>query len=217
MARPESRRTVSAALKRAGFVVFPDLLSTEEFRRLGAAYDKAVGRGNAPDLRTARNGSQVRLANLVRYDSVFKELLALEPVLEACALVIGEGFKLSGLRARTVLPGGTAEALHVDVAVDSPDWPLVGFIVMVDDFRPENGATRFVPGSHRWAKDWRGITTNERPSDAPRVTACGAAGSVIVFNGSTWHGHGANITSEGRRSIQGTYIAPNGTCAEAPV
>ena len=26
------------------------------------------------------------------------------------------------------------------------DWPLVGFILMVDEFRPDNGATRFVPG-----------------------------------------------------------------------
>jgi hypothetical protein len=217
MARPESRSTVSASLKHAGFVVLPDLFSAEESRRLATAYDNAISKASAPDLRTSRNSSQVRLANLVRYDSAFKELRALEPVLEACELVIGEGFKLSGLRARTVLPGGAAEALHVDVAVDSPDWPLVGFIVMVDDFRPENGATRFVPGSHRWAKDWRGITTNDRPSDAPQVTACGTAGSVIVFDGSTWHGHGANVTSKARRSIQGTYIPPHGTCAEAHV
>lgn len=34
---------------------------------------------------------------------------------------------------------------------DSADWPLVGFILMIDEFRPDNGATRFVPGSHRWA------------------------------------------------------------------
>jgi hypothetical protein len=216
MARSESRGTVSSSLKHAGFAVFPNLFSAEESRRLATAYDNAISRGSAPDLRTSRNGSQVRLANLLKYDVVFKELRALEPVLEACELVIGEGFKLSGLRARTVLPGGAAEALHVDVAVDSPDWPLVGFIVMVDDFRPENGATRFVPGSHQWAKDWRGSTTNDRPSDTPQVAACGAAGSVIVFDGSTWHGHGANATSNARRSIQGTYIPPNGTCAEAP-
>ena len=36
--------------------------------------------------------------------------------------------------------------------------------------------------------------------------ACGPAGSVIVYNGSVWHGHSANQTSEPRRSIQGAYI-----------
>ncbi len=29
---------------------------------------------------------------------------------------------------------------------------------------------------------------------------------MIVFNGSIWHGHGPNMTSRPRRSIQGAYI-----------
>lgn len=76
----------------------------------------------------------------------------------------------------------------MDVAVNSADWPLVGFIVMVDDFRNGNGATRFVPGSHKWAHDWKDATTNHRPAHDQQVAACGTAGSVIVFDGSTWHG-----------------------------
>jgi hypothetical protein len=28
---------------------------------------------------------------------------------------------------------------------DSVDWPLVGFILMIDEFRADNGATRFAP------------------------------------------------------------------------
>ena len=39
-----------------------------------------------------------------------------------------------------------------------------------------------------------------------QVSACGPAGSVVIFNGSVWHGHGANQTSEPRRSIQGAFI-----------
>ena len=45
--------------------------------------------------------------------------------------------------------GRGPQALHVDVGRHAAEWPLVGFILMVDDFRPDNGATRFVPGSHR--------------------------------------------------------------------
>ncbi len=44
------------------------------------------------------------------------------------------------------------------------------------------------------------------PSACSPVPACGPAGSTIVFNGSTWHGHGANETEVPRRSIQGAYI-----------
>jgi ectoine hydroxylase-related dioxygenase (phytanoyl-CoA dioxygenase family) len=38
------------------------------------------------------------------------------------------------------------------------------------------------------------------------VLACGPAGSVIVFNGSVWHGHGANRSARCRRSVQGAFI-----------
>jgi ectoine hydroxylase-related dioxygenase (phytanoyl-CoA dioxygenase family) len=38
------------------------------------------------------------------------------------------------------------------------------------------------------------------------VSACGPAGSVVIYNGSVWHGHGVNQAKEPRRSIQGAYI-----------
>ena len=36
--------------------------------------------------------------------------------------------------------------------------------------------------------------------------ACGPAGSMILFNGSIWHGQAAHGAAEPRRSIQGAYI-----------
>lgn len=47
---------------------------------------------------------------------------------------------------------GDIREWHVDVARNSADWPLVSFIVMIDEFRADNGATRFVPGSHFWPR-----------------------------------------------------------------
>jgi ectoine hydroxylase-related dioxygenase (phytanoyl-CoA dioxygenase family) len=83
---------------------------------------------------------------------------------------------------------------------------MVGFIIMVDEFRSDNGATRFVPGSH--------LATNV-PGDAMKdataeydgeVMACGLAGSIIIDNGSVWHGWTANRSTKARRSIQGAFI-----------
>ncbi|HSU83168.1 MAG TPA: phytanoyl-CoA dioxygenase family protein, partial [Thermoanaerobaculia bacterium] len=71
---------------------------------------------------------------------------------------------------------------------------------MVDEFRPENGATRFVPGSH-WLEKEPGDDAREG-----QVLACGPAGSIILFNGSVWHGHAANRSTGRRRSIQGAFI-----------
>ena len=74
---------------------------------------------------------------------------------------------------------------------------MVGFIFMVDDFRDDNGATAFVPGSHR---------RSDVRSREDCVLACGLAGSVVVYNGSVWHGHAANVSAAPRRSIQGAYV-----------
>jgi ectoine hydroxylase-related dioxygenase (phytanoyl-CoA dioxygenase family) len=72
---------------------------------------------------------------------------------------------------------------------------------MIDEFRAENGATCYLPGSHHWSKAVAEDVARHRP-----VAACGAAGSMIVYNGSVWHGHGGNGTLSARRSIQGAFI-----------
>jgi ectoine hydroxylase-related dioxygenase (phytanoyl-CoA dioxygenase family) len=83
---------------------------------------------------------------------------------------------------------------------------MVGFIFMVDPFRPENGATRFVPGSHRRPVVPGGAGPDLKAGDEDEVPAYGPAGSVIAYNGSVWHGHGANRSAGPRRSIQGAYL-----------
>ena len=56
------------------------------------------------------------------------------------------------MHARAVRPGVAAQALHVDFARDAAGWPMVGFILMVDGFRADNGATQFLSGSHHWTE-----------------------------------------------------------------
>ena len=109
------------------------------------------------------------------------------------------------MHARTVRPHTPAQALHVDFARVADGWPMVGFIFMVDGFRPENGATRFLPGSHEWSDGLADLAGQTAEADGT-IAACGPAGSMILFNGSVWHGHGPNASSEPRRSIQGAYI-----------
>ena len=99
-----------------------------------------------------------------------------------------------------------AQDLHVDVERDSKDLPMAGFILMIDDFRAENGATRFIPGSHRWPEVPRDRMRDCKADYDTQTLACGPAGSMIVFNGSIWHGHCANTTDQPRRSIQGYFV-----------
>jgi ectoine hydroxylase-related dioxygenase (phytanoyl-CoA dioxygenase family) len=188
---------VDLELRKTGFAVVPDVLSGDRLTQLARAYDLAVARAVPPDLRVGTDTTRVHgLANL---GEEFGRLSVHPLVLAACRSVIGQAFWLSNLLARTVRPRSGAQALHVDVKAGSDGWPMVGFILMVDAFTSDNGATRFVPGSHEWS-------AAPVADGVSQVVARGAAGSLILYNGSVWHGHSANRTERPRRSVQGAYL-----------
>ena len=114
------------------------------------------------------------------------------------------------MHARTLRPHSPVSDLHVDVRRNSTDWPLVGFILMIDEFRPDNGATRFVPGSHQWPSTPKDVMRDPSAEHDGQLLACGTAGSLVVFNGSVWHGHTANTSGSPRRSLQGAFIPRDG-------
>jgi hypothetical protein len=186
-------------LETSGFVVVPGPYAQGELSSVAEAYDAAFASAAPEDVRVGSTTN--RVSDLVNRGPEFDRLYIFPPLLEACYRTIRQPFKLSNMLGRTLRPGARGPSLHVDFAADEKGWPMVGFIFMVDEFRAENGATRFAPGSHR-----RPLEDGEPlidPCDA--VAACGPAGSVIVYNGSVWHEHGANTTSAPRRSIQGAF------------
>lgn len=194
-------------LLEAGFVVLPGLIAQERVTQLAKAYDVAVANASPADLRIG--STTTRVHDFVNRGPEFDELYVCPPVLEACRRVMGTPFKLSSFLARTVRPRTGPQPLHVDLLAEGEEWPLVGFIVMVDDFTAGNGATRFVPGSHRW----HAAPDHAAELRADAVLACGPAGSVIVYSGSVWHDHSANRTGEPRRSLQGAYVGRDAASA----
>jgi hypothetical protein len=184
-----------------GFVVLPGPVIPGGWARLSKAYDRAMATADPADVSIR---SSTRVHDFVNRGPEFDGLYIYRPLLAACCRVIGRPFKLSTMLARTLEPGTLSQPPHVDVQRDADGWPLVGFIVMVDEFDAANGATRFVPGSHLWPRVPNELTNATGADDG--VLACGPAGSVIIFNGSVWHGHAANRSTKRRRSIQGAFI-----------
>lgn len=178
-----------------GFVVIPGPVSAAKLAQLAHSYDEAVSGAAADDIKVG--STTTRVSDFVNRRAEFDDLYLYPPILQACRLIIDQPFKLSTMHARTLRPRRPAQRLHVDFPGDAQGWPMVGFILMIDEFTLENGATCFIPGS-------QGMEAPP-PALSPAL-ACGPAGSAIVFNGSIWHGHGANETVSSRRSIQGAYI-----------
>ena len=200
-------RDALSDLAEHGFIILPGPLALNEMDAFTAAYTAAMSSASHADTRVG--STSTRVDDFVNRGVEFDGLYVFPPLLDACCRIIGGPFKLSTLLARSLRPHSVAQEWHVDVARDSADWPLVGFILMIDAFRVDNGATRFVPGSHRWL----GAPEDDRADRPDQVLACGPAGSLLIFNGSTWHGHTANRSDAPRRSLQGAFIPHDGRAA----
>ena len=99
-------------------------------------------------------------------------------------------------RAIQIQPGVPVQGLHRDDTAHLRTHPgpesRVQVMIAASEFTARNGATRVIPGSHRW-DDERG------PREDEAVPAEMRAGSALLWLGSTYHGAGAN-NSEGPRT-----------------
>jgi hypothetical protein len=190
----------ASRLDQDGFVVIPDVVSCERMGNLTSEYDAAEMSATAPDKRVG--STSTRVSDYVNRGAAFDSIYLLPPLLDACCRVIGRPFKLSSFQSRTVHSHAIDQGLHVDVQRDTGDWPLLGFILMIDAFGPDNGATRLVPRSHQWTQD---VVDRDEA-----ILACGSPGSILIYSGSIWHGHSANTTAFPRRSLQGAFIPREG-------
>jgi hypothetical protein len=130
-------------LDERGFVVLPEAVPAGKIDRLTDAYDAAAASALEEDVKIG--STTTRVNDFVNRGAEFDPLYVFPPLLAAGCRVIGRPFKLSSLHARTLRPHMPAQELHVDVRRDSPDWPLVGFILMADAFRPDNGPPASCP------------------------------------------------------------------------
>ena len=111
-------------------------------------------------------------------------------------------------------PGSDEQWLHRDELVWSdvpqphPELQLASVIAFVD-FTRENGATRVVPGSHRWPSTAgaprRSSCTGAPPEPEQIAYAEMPAGSAVIYSGGTIHAGGSNSTDVQRRGAHLSY------------
>ncbi len=148
-----------------------------------------------------------RVARLLVRSSGCAELATHPLVLEAAkSLLAGQCYhpQLAMTQAVRVHPGQSAQELHRDDNVFPflhPRPPTVLFSMWaLSEFTERNGATRLIPCSHTWGDD---VSPLERGTIAAQM----APGSVLLWEGATFHAAGANTSHDARTGALIGYSA----------
>lgn len=197
-------------LDREGFLMLPHILTTEEARQYAARLDELLAlEGENAGKEVHQEAGTDRLADLINKDPLFHRVLMQPSVLAAVAHVIGDEFKFSSLNSRATQPGHGQQQLHLDL--DAIENLIPGkyygcnSIWVLDDFTEENGATRVVPGSHRWGKSPQEELTDPTAPHPCEIKLTAPAGTVLILNAHTWHGGTRNNTHRPRRAMHGYF------------
>lgn len=182
-------------LHRDGYLLLRGAIPADWLEPLRAAFD----RGETADWPVPR-GRDWR-HSLLDLDPAVQALCRLPPLLAAAGSLIGERFFLTQVEGREPRPGGGYQTLHRDLSAQRPG-DTVNAIAFFDDYGPQNGATRVVPGSHRPARA-------DLPADieAQAVQLSGQAGDILVFDVDLVHAGSLNPGEGRRRSVLVTYAA----------
>jgi ectoine hydroxylase-related dioxygenase (phytanoyl-CoA dioxygenase family) len=196
-------------LDERGYVLLENFMGArlldELRRRIGELYVEEGERAGA-EFRTEEHAH--RLANLVDKGEVFRRAIALPGLLVYVQHVLGPEIKLSSLNARSADPGSeVGQPLHVDMAAipDEKGYWVCNTVWMLDDFTPENGATRMVPGSHKSGKRPQDVLDDPMAPHEDEVLLLGKAGSVAVMNAHMWHAGSANRSTSPRLAMHAFY------------
>jgi len=196
-------------LDQQGYVVLQNLMDSDFLHAAQERVDELYEQeGDASGSEFKQEPHSKRLANVVNKGEIFLRVINTPEVLDCMSHVLGTRFKLSSLNVRSADPNSDwVQPLHIDGGglPDERGYYVCNSIWLLDDFTSDNGATRLIPGSHRW---------NQKPSDvladltAPHpqeILVTERAGTVVVMNSHLWHGGTANRTGKPRRAMHAYY------------
>ncbi len=131
-------------LHQDGYALLRQAIPSEWLADLRAVFDAGV---RPSDQWPVPRGMDWRYS-MLDDDSKIQAVCRLPQLLAVAGELIGERFFLSQVEGREPLAGNGHQQLHRDLSAQRPGDIAIA-LAFFDDYGPENGATRIVPGSHR--------------------------------------------------------------------
>ncbi len=154
----------------------------------------------------------IRFSSLGQISSAFFEMLdndLYRTIADAVLLPHCGSYWLNTGQVMFIGPGESAQVLHRDVdnwwEFVRGTWPetpevTVSAMIGLDHVTEELGATRVVPGSHKWRE-------LDEELDVASVPAELGPGDALVYSGNVLHGGGANGTERWRHAMHLSFVA----------
>lgn len=211
-------------VKEDGGVVIEGFLPPDRVQRLNADIEPYLenfapgARIDHPAVASFHGPKTKRLTNLVPRSKTWREEVCNDDVAHGLAEELfrqeSGDYWQGTAQVIDIGPGSPAQTLHHDfgsfpvywhMGPDSPE-AMMNILIALTDTTEENGATRVIPGSHKW-----NIFDMGDPSLT--VPATLKAGDCLLITGKVVHGGGANNSDKSRRVISWNFI-PSFLCPE---
>lgn len=195
-----------------GFLVIEDVLTENEcenyksmlerdYKKFSPYYvdslktDHGLNNKNSEKVVYNMHNKDIGYFDLFDHESVFP---IVKNILQEGSYQNSEAVNLLNISARCPEAYAEPQQLHLDSNLPGKDsYPIIVVaLFMLDDFTNESGPTRVVPRSHKFDHYAENGKTYESEI---RVTA--KKGSVLIFNGSLWHGSSKKLNDSSRWAI----------------
>lgn len=185
----------TAALDRDGYVLLRELIAPERLDGLRRRFEMAVLDSDQWPYPRERD---IRYAKLDG-DPEFLAICVAPRVLAGVHHLFQRRFFLASYEGREPRHGGGQQKLHRDCLEPFGLTHNVSLLAFLDDFGPENGATRLIPGSH--AHD-EAVPL----SDPGEIIAEGKGGDGLLFHSRLIHSGRRNDNGAPRRTLIAAYL-----------
>lgn len=192
----------------SGVIIIENVISKRkcnDIKQILETTQKKFGKlyyGRKKVLKHSGHSGAKTVTNLHNKNSKFLEFLDKKIIFDLVQSILQQGSYMNkdpiicqAFTARSPISGADKQQLHNDARIVGSKYPMVvQAMYAMDDFTKNNGATNFLLGSQRLLSFPKNNYNYRK-----LILAEAKAGSVIIFNGATWHGSSKPLNFSGSR------------------